>query len=61
MRRPDYSNAELEAWAQRLAAAAAQWKDVFIYFKHEGEGKGPLFAAKLASLLQPAAATAEQR
>ena len=32
------------------------------YFKQEGEGKGPMLAAKLVSLLQPAAcATAEQR
>ena len=49
------------AWAQRLAQAAPQWQDVFVYFKHEGEGKGPMLAAKLASLLQPAApAAAEQ-
>jgi uncharacterized protein YecE (DUF72 family) len=62
LRRPDYSDAELAVWAQRLEAAAAQWTDIFVYFKHEGEGKGPLLAAKLASMLQPAAAAvAEQR
>jgi len=61
LRRPDYTDAELAAWAQRLQQAAAQWRDVFVYFKHEAEGKGPLLAAKLVRLLQPAAAaTAEQ-
>jgi uncharacterized protein YecE (DUF72 family) len=58
LRRPDYSDAELAAWAQRLEEAAARWKDIFVYFKHEGEGKGPLFAAKLTSLLQQPAAPA---
>jgi len=62
LRRPDYSDAELAAWADRLRQAAGQWQDVFVYFKHEGEGKGPLLADKLARLLQPAAAaTAEHR
>ncbi len=55
LRRPDYSDAEIEAWAQRLQQAATQWKDIFVYFKHEGEGKGPIFAAKLASYVQSAA------
>jgi len=58
LRRPDYTDAELEAWAQRLADAATHWSDIFIYFKHEAAGKGPLLAAKLVSLLQPTAAAA---
>jgi uncharacterized protein YecE (DUF72 family) len=62
LRRPDYSDADLAAWAGRLEDAATRWTDIFVYFKHEEEGKGPAFAAKLTSFLQPAAvATAEQR
>jgi uncharacterized protein YecE (DUF72 family) len=61
LRRPEYSDAELEAWAQRLQQAAGQWKDIFVYFKQEAEGKGPLFAAKLASFLQPEALAAAER
>jgi uncharacterized protein YecE (DUF72 family) len=58
LRKPDYSDADLAAWAQRLEEAAARWSDVFVYFKHEAAGKGPLLAAKLASLLQPSAPAA---
>ncbi len=58
LRRPDYSDADLAAWAQRLEDAAARWKDVFIYFKHEEAGKGPQYAAKLFSLLHPAPSAA---
>ena len=28
------------------------WDDAFVYFKHEGEGKGPEFAAAFVELLQ---------
>jgi len=61
LRRPDYSDAELAAWAQRLSDATAQWSDIFVYFKHEEAGKGPLLADKLFRLLHPAtpAAAAE--
>jgi uncharacterized protein YecE (DUF72 family) len=63
LRKPDYSDAELAAWVQRIEEAAQRWTDVFIYFKHEEAGKGPLYAAKLSNLLQPAtsAAAGEQR
>jgi uncharacterized protein YecE (DUF72 family) len=52
LRKPEYSDADLGAWAQRLADAAVGWSDIFVYFKHEDAGKGPLFAAKLFNLLQ---------
>jgi len=63
LRRPDYSDADLAAWAQRLEDATSRWKDVFVYFKHEEAGKGPQYAAKLFSLLHPApsAAAGDQR
>ncbi len=58
LRRPDYSEADLSAWARRLAEVSSRWTDVFVYFKHEAAGKGPLLAARLSSLLQPSATVA---
>ncbi len=60
LRRPDYTDADLAAWAQRLQDAAAPWTDAFIYFKHEEAGKGPLFAAKLSQLLHSAGVVAAE-
>jgi uncharacterized protein YecE (DUF72 family) len=58
LRRPDYSDTDLSVWAERLAEAAARWTDLFVYFKHEAAGRGPLLAAKLSGLLQAAASVA---
>jgi len=61
LRQPEYSDAELAQCAARIQAAAADWRDVFVYFKHEAEGQGPLLAARLRALLEgvetPIAAT----
>ncbi len=54
LRKPDYTDDDLAEWARRLRDAAAQWKDVFVYFKHEAEGKGPQLAARLRALLEGA-------
>jgi uncharacterized protein YecE (DUF72 family) len=45
LRRTTYSDAEIQAWAERIKAQP--WGDVFVYFKHEDEGRGPKFAAAL--------------
>jgi len=62
LRRSDYAETELAAWAQRLMDAGSRWLDVFVYFKQEDAGKGPQLAAKLAQMLEqtPAAAAATQ-
>jgi len=52
LRQPEYSDADLAACAERIQAAAADWRDVFIYFKHEAEGQGPILAARLRALLE---------
>lgn len=49
LRRTDYSDADLAAWGERLRAQT--WSRVFVFLKHEDEGKGPVFAAKLRDLL----------
>ena len=42
LRRPDYSEAELEEWAQRINAQG--WERAYVFFKHEDEGAGPRMA-----------------
>jgi len=54
LRQPDYTDEDMAACAARIQAAAAGWQDVFIYFKHEADAQGPVFAAKLRSLLEGA-------
>src|SRR5688572_11432851 len=39
LRRPDYDDAALAAWAARIGAQS--WRDGFVFFKHEDAGKGP--------------------
>ncbi|HEX5218649.1 MAG TPA: DUF72 domain-containing protein [Verrucomicrobiae bacterium] len=48
LRRPDYGDAELKAWVDRVRQTG--WKDAFIFFKHEDEGKGPLMARRFLEL-----------
>jgi uncharacterized protein YecE (DUF72 family) len=52
LRQTDYSDADLADCAARIQAAASNWQDVFIYFKHEADAQGPVFAAKLRALLE---------
>jgi uncharacterized protein YecE (DUF72 family) len=48
LRRPDYDHAALQKWIQQVRKQ--DWQDVFVYFKHEDEGKGPLFAKRFLEL-----------
>jgi len=49
LRRADYGEAGLGAWADRIRAQP--WDRAFVFFKHEDEGKGPELAARLVALL----------
>ena len=49
LRRKDYADADLDAWAERIRAQA--WEDAFVFFKHEDEGKAPAFAKRLLDRL----------
>jgi uncharacterized protein YecE (DUF72 family) len=46
LRRPDYDDAALARWAERILAQP--WDDAFVYFKHEDEAKGPAYALAFA-------------
>jgi uncharacterized protein YecE (DUF72 family) len=49
LRRSGYSDAELAAWAGRIAAQP--WTQAFVYFKHEDEGAAPKMALRLLELI----------
>lgn len=48
LRRPDYGDAELAAWARHVREAG--WRDAFVFFKHEDEGKAPGLAQRFLEL-----------
>lgn len=52
LRDEGYTPADLERWAAAIAGQRAAWDDVFVYFKHEEEGKGPEFARAFAEILK---------
>jgi uncharacterized protein YecE (DUF72 family) len=51
LRDEGYVDADLDRWADVIRLHQAQWKDTFVYFKHEEEGKGPEFARRLMDRL----------
>ncbi len=48
LRRPDYRDAELKTWIKRVRRQ--DWRDAFVFFKHEDEAKGPRLAEKFFKL-----------
>ena len=45
LRRVDYTDADVDAWADRIKAQP--WDEAFVFFKHEDEGTAPRLAARL--------------
>lgn len=39
LRRSEYTKADLEQWKERILAR--KWKQAFVFFKHEEQGRGP--------------------
>ncbi len=48
LRRVNYSAENLADWVERIRKQ--NWKDTFLFFKHEDEGTGPKLAAKFLGL-----------
>ena len=48
LRRTDYSDEDLAAWAERVRSHP--WSDAFVFFKHEDEAAGPAFAKRFLEL-----------
>jgi uncharacterized protein YecE (DUF72 family) len=51
LRREDYQKIDIERWAKFVRQQQGQWREAFIYFKHEESGTGPKLAAELIKLL----------
>ena len=52
LRKTEYTDAELRAWADRIALALETGSDVFCYFKHEDLGASPQMAKRLEDILR---------
>lgn len=51
LRDEGYTPADIARWAETIRETTAACRDVFIYFKHEEQGKGPELASALRSHL----------
>ncbi len=51
LRDDGYTADNIAEWADTIARETSKCRDVFVYFKHEEEGKGPEFAKLLMSRL----------
>jgi len=49
LRRPNYDDAALQIWAKKMQAQ--DWRECFVFFKHEDAGRGPQMATRLLELL----------
>jgi len=49
LRRQDYVDEDIAAWAERIRAQP--WSETYVFFKHEDRGAGPALAARLMALL----------
>jgi len=55
LRDEGYGTKDIEEWGVKIAALQSRCRDIFVYFKHEEEGKGPAFARLLMRQLGLAA------
>ena len=51
LRRPDYGEAEVAAWADRIRGQP--WDETYVFFKHEDAGAGPKLAAQMLARFPP--------
>jgi len=52
LRDEGYGDDDIAKWAKMAADLGAKVKDVFVYFKHEDEGKGAAFGQQMMRLLE---------
>jgi uncharacterized protein YecE (DUF72 family) len=53
LRDEGYTEDDIARWADTVGDLHTRCKDVFVYFKHEDEGKGPYFGQLLLDRLRP--------
>lgn len=56
LRDEGYTEGDIARWADTIAGVAERCPTIYVYFKHEEQGKGPEFAKKLIDLLAGRAA-----
>lgn len=59
LRRADYDAAALAGWAARLRSQ--NWREAFVFFKHEDAGAGPRMATQLLDILADGGAGEQKR
>lgn len=47
LRREDYKRAEIKRWTRWIDEHSRQWREAFVYFKHEERAIGPKFAQQM--------------
>lgn len=52
LRDEGYGDADIAQWADTARTLGRQCSDVFVYFKHEDEGKGAAFGQQMMALLE---------
>ena len=52
LRDEGYGEADIAKWTETAKQAGATARDVFVYFKHEDEGKGAAFGQQMMALLE---------
>lgn len=50
LRDEGYTKKDLDRWAERVRELGKQWKDAFVFFKHEESGEGPKLAQRFTAL-----------
>ncbi len=50
LRRSDYADADLSQWLKKISSQ--KWEEVFIFFKHEDEARGPELALSFRKLAE---------
>jgi uncharacterized protein YecE (DUF72 family) len=53
LRRTEYSEEALADWARRVEKQP--WREAYVFFKHEDEARGPMFAERFRAKLTPCA------
>ncbi len=52
LRREDYGTIDIEHWVRFIREQETNWRDAFVYFKHEESGIGPKLATQMMDLLE---------
>jgi uncharacterized protein YecE (DUF72 family) len=52
LRKSDYTDAELQGWADKIKPALEAGSSIYCYFKHEDEGASPRMAKRLEDILR---------